>query len=214
MVDDRVVSVVSAQVAVDLILLRTAIGDAPLRPGMVLAGRVAERSGEHGLLMLRGTPVVAQLPPELAAGTRVRLQVAEATADRVLLQVLPEAPAPAAAAPAATTVPVTPPVVVPLPGGLTAQVRVEPDGSGSGPEGGAGRGGGPGAVWLRLDSAELGRLDVRVDALSCAVAVSAGAPADAARDALPALREALARAVGRPLLVTLHPRTQALDVSA
>lgn len=206
---------IPALIAVDLVVLRGAIGDAVLRPGMVLGGKVVERSGAHGLLLLNGAPVVAQLPEEVAAGARLRLRVAEAGADRVLLQVLPEPDA--AGTTAATTAqaqPAAPVVTVPLPGGLQAQLRTEPDGGEGDRAGRAGRGGGVGAVWLRLDSPQLGRLDVRVDALSCAVAVSAGPPTDAAREALPALREALARAVGRPLLVTLHPRTSALDVCA
>lgn len=211
MVDHRGVSI-PPTIAVDLVLLRSAVGDAVLRPGMILGGRVTERVGAHGLLLLHGAPVVAQLPDGVEAGARLRLRVTEAGAERVLLQVVPEADAPAGPA-AAAPVPVpAAPLAVPLPGGLTAQVRVEEDATGT--PGGPRGGGGSGAVWLRVDSPQLGRMDVRVDGLSCAVAVSAGAPADAAREALPALREALARAVGRPLLVTLHPRTRALDVSA
>lgn len=212
MVDHRGVSI-PPTIAVDLVLLRSAVGDAVLRPGMILGGRVTERVGAHGLLLLQGAPVVAQLPDGVEAGARLRLRVTEAGAERVLLQVVPDADVPAAGPAPAVPVPVpAAPLAVPLPGGLTAQVRVEEDATGTG--GGTRGGGGSGAVWLRLDSPQLGRMDVRVDGLSCAVAVSAGAPADAARDALPALREALARAAGRPLLVTLHPRTRALDVSA
>jgi hypothetical protein len=199
-------------ITVDLVVLRSAVGDAVLRPGLTLFGRVTERAGAHGLMLLNGVPVVAQLPDGVPAGARLRLRVAEAGAERVLLQVLAE-PDGAAPANAAAAGPVPAPVVtVPLPGGLQAQLRTEPDGSGTGD--GRGGGGGAGAVWLRLDSPQLGRLDLRVDALSCAVAVSAGVPADAARAALPELRAALAAATGRPLLVTLHPRQRALDVSA
>lgn len=202
---------VPAVITVDLVLLRGALADTVLRPGMVLAGRVTERVGAHGLLLLHGAPVVAQLPEGVAAGDRLRLRVAEAGADRVLLQVLTEDAAAPGAAPAATLSPLTP-LTIPLPGGAQAQLRAESDG---GAEAGGARGGPGGtAVWLRLDTPQMGRLDLRIDGLSCAVAVSAGSPASAARDALPALREALASAVGRPLLVTLHPRTQALDVRA
>lgn len=209
MVDDPGVPGVPA-IHVDLVVLRSAIGDAVLRPGLQLFGRVTERAGAHGLMLLNGVPVVAQLPDGVAAGARLRLQVAEAGAERVLLQVLPETEA-APATPAALP-PALPMLTLPLPGGLQAQLRAEPDAGGRTDRGA--RGGGPGAVWLRLDSPQLGRLDLRVDAVSCAVAVSAGVPADAARAALPQLRSALASAVGRPLLVTLHPRRSALDVSA
>lgn len=210
---------VAGTIAVDVAILRSAVGDAVLRPGMSLFGRVTERHGEHGLMLLNGAPVVAQLPASVEAGARLRLQVAENEGARVLLQIVDDAAAPPSAAsaaygPSAASVTHVPQAVahVPLPGGLSAQVRVEKDGSGSG--GGGRGGGGAGAVWLRLDSPQLGRLDVRVDALSCAVACSAGIPAERAREGLPELRAALARAVGRPLLVTLHPRERALDVSA
>jgi hypothetical protein len=60
----------------------------------------------------------------------------------------------------------------------------------------------------------MGRMDLRVDTSTCAVHVSAGPPAAAAQAGAGALQEALGAAVGRPVLVTVHPRTSALDVSA
>ncbi|WP_354699776.1 hypothetical protein DSM112329_00031 [Paraconexibacter sp. AEG42_29] len=215
MVDHGGVTVPLPTIAVDLAILRSAIGDTALRPGLMLFGRVTERSGDHGLMLLNGAPVVARLPDAIHAGARLRLQVVETRPEGVLLQVVEDAdaPAPPSGPPSAATAPV---VAFPLPGGAQVQVHAELAGSQDGGAGGGGRSGrgGAGAVWLRLDTPQLGRLDVRVDALSCAVACSDGVPAQAARAALPELRAALAAATGRPLLVTLHPRRQALDVSA
>lgn len=197
-------------ISIDLAILRSAIGDTVLRPGTTLFGRVTEKSGDHGLMLLGGAPVVARLPDAIHAGARLRLQVVETRPDGVLMQVVEDADAPAPATPPTTVTPAV--AVIPLPGGVQAQIHAELSGLPD-PGKGAGRGR-AGAVWLRLDTPQLGRLDVRVDALSCAVACSGGPPAEAARAGLPALRSALAAATGRPLLVTLHPRTQALDVSA
>ncbi|MCW3014367.1 MAG: hypothetical protein JWO02_1459, partial [Solirubrobacterales bacterium] len=83
-------------ITVDLAVLRTAQMDTVLRPGMVLSGRVTERVGAHGLLLLHGVPLVAHLPEGVEAGARLRLQVAESGADRVVLQVLPDVAGPPA----------------------------------------------------------------------------------------------------------------------
>jgi hypothetical protein len=196
-------------ITVDPAVLRTAQIETVLRPGMVLAGRVTERVGAHGLLLLHGAPVVAQLPEGVDAGARLRLRVAVADADSIVLQVLPDAVSPQASA--ATGGPTAAAFALALPGGMHAQVRVDPDG-GAEP-------GGPGtaraaSVSLRLDTPALGRLDLRLDTATCAVHVSAGAPAQAAREAAGALQDALVAATGRPVLVTVHPRMSALDVSA
>ncbi|MCW3015800.1 MAG: hypothetical protein JWO02_2892, partial [Solirubrobacterales bacterium] len=99
-----------------------------------------------------------------------------------------------------------------LPGGMQAQVRVDPDGGTGADATAAGRR--AASVTLRLDSPGLGRLDLRLDTATCAVHVSAGAPAQAAQHAAGDLQTALTAATGRAVLVTVHPRTRALDVSA
>ncbi len=192
-------------ITVDLAVLRSAQMDTVLRPGMVLGGRVTERVGAHGLLLLNGAPVVARLPDGVEAGARLRLLVAAADADGVVLQIQPEGAGPPTATPAAA-------FAVALPGGVQAEFRVHPD-AGDGARGG-GDGSGGASVWLRLDSPAMGRMDLRVDPTTCAVHVSAGPPAAAAQDGARELQEALGAAAGRPVLVTVHPRTRALDVSA
>nr|MDP8943026.1 hypothetical protein [Actinomycetota bacterium] len=101
-------------VSLDTVLLRLRAPDLVLRPGMVLAGRVAERSGRHGVLTLAGAALVAELPDEVAAGDRLRLTVTEVGPERVVMRLTdpPAAPAPPAAH-------------LPLPGGGTATVRVD-----------------------------------------------------------------------------------------
>ena len=86
-------------IAVPLLLLRTALGDTVLREGATLGGKVLERNGAHGVLLLAGTPLLAALPESVPAGQRLRLRVAEAGTERVLLQVLPEPPQAAARRP-------------------------------------------------------------------------------------------------------------------
>ena len=104
------------------VLLRGGLPDVWLRPGALLSGRVTERSGTHGLLVLAGTPLVAELPEEVQPGARLKLVVREAGAERVTLQIVPDPAAGAAAAAAAA--------VLPLPGGASARVRVEDYGPG------------------------------------------------------------------------------------
>lgn len=200
-------------VSFDLVLLRTALSDAVLRPGLRMFGRVTERVGDHGLLLLNGNPVVAKLPPGVEAGARLRLQVTETTQERVVLAILPEAAqgAPAGQASAVAQQPTTPPIAFALPGGMQAHLQIEPDAGGEGGEAGARA---ARTVRLRLDSPELGRLDLLLNRHACAIHVPAGPPYDAARAAAPELATALAGAVGHPVHVTVHPRRQTLDVSA
>ena len=188
-------------------LLRAALPDLLLRPGLSLFGHVTERHGEHGLLMLAGTPVVAQLPPEIEAGARLRLRVTESTLERITLTILPDAPA-ETAAPAPST-PAPPPVAFALPGGSQVLLQVQPDGEDAG-----GGGGGGTSVTVRLDSPELGRMTLRLDTRSCAVHVSAGEPHRVVEEAAPELGRALADVTGHPLLVTVHPVEANVDLRA
>src|SRR4051812_20150541 len=68
-----------------------------LRPGALLGARVLERHGDHGLLMLAGAPVVAELPEHVAEGAQLRLRVSDVSGERVTLQLQPDAAPPAAA---------------------------------------------------------------------------------------------------------------------
>src|SRR5215212_9484370 len=93
-------------------LLRANMPELVLRPGLMLPAKVLERAGTHGILLLAGTPLSAELPDELQAGARLRLRVEEVGADRVVLRAVEPggpAPAPVQAPP--------PDVTLPLPGG-------------------------------------------------------------------------------------------------
>jgi hypothetical protein len=197
-------------IQIDALLLRGVLADTVLRPGATLGGKVLERNGALGLLLLAGTPLVAQLPEGVAAGQRLRLRVQEATAERLTLQVLPDGAAPQAPAATAAQAPPASAYALALPGGAVARVAVqEREAGGRGATGGAG-----GAVALRYDSPALGRLDLRIEAGACAIHVAAGEPAAAVRSGIDELRVALSSAMGRPVQITVHPREETFDVRA
>ncbi len=192
----------SAPTAITLAPLSRLPGlDLVLVVGRTLAGRVLERQGAHGLLLLAGTPLVAQLPPDVAAGTRLRLRVTEAGPERVRLEVLPEQAAGTTASAEASAAP-PPAATVGLPGG--AVLRVLEDGRRSRDASDATSGGR--SVALRLDSPTLGRIDLRVSADAVAVHLPDGLPSALATAAAGALSAALGGAQ-----VTVHPRTATLD---
>ena len=85
--------ILEMRVFVDPALLRVEVPDLVLRPGMLLAARVAERSGQRGILMLAGHPLSAQLPDQVKAGDKLRLQVMEATSERVVMKLVEESAA-------------------------------------------------------------------------------------------------------------------------
>ncbi len=226
-------------IALDAVLLRGLLPDVRLREGTVLPARVLERTGAHGLLWLAGAPVVAELPEGLTAGQRLRLAVAGVDAGKVVLQdvtasqgTVPsvargpdeQGPRGATAAPPALTetqgtVPsVSPPVVLPLPGGIQARVQVtERDaGGGAGAEARDEADGGARTIALLYDSPRHGRLELRLVVAPGGVAVTVGAapgPAQAlAAGRAGELRAALARALDRPAEVHVGPRRGPLDV--
>ena len=193
---------------VDVALLRANLPDLMLRPGMTLPGRVLERAGQFGVLMLAGTALAAELPDDLAAGAAVRLRVEEVGADRVVLRAL-EAP------PAAAPQPPPPDVALPLPGGARAEVRVTER---AGPEGEAGP---ATTIALAFASPALGPLDLKLvhrpgAGLQVTVGAVAGAAEDLARAAADELRGALSRAVGAPATVAVvgRPPEPRVDVYA
>jgi len=71
--------------AVDLVLLRSTAPDLPLVVGRVLAARVVERHGRHGVINLAGAYLTAELPEEVQVGDRLRLVVQETRGDRAVL---------------------------------------------------------------------------------------------------------------------------------
>jgi len=157
------------EITPELILLRTALASPALRPGAVVAARVIDRA----TLSLLGARVAAKLPDDVRPGDVLRLNVKEATPERILLQVVQQPPPVATAA-------------VMLPGGATARVIKDDE-----EETGGGGGRGTRAVTLRYDSATLGRLDIHLSAAGATVHVSEGPPADAARSAAGELAGAL-----------------------
>jgi hypothetical protein len=171
------------QIAADLILLRAVLPGPMLRAGAVLPARVLE----NGLLSLAGSRVAASLPEDVRPGDALRLRVKELGPERIVLQIVPDPP------PAATA-------AVALPGGATARIVEDEEGSG---DSGAKR-----AVVLRYDSPTLGRLDIRLTTAGAIVHATEGPPAIAARDAA----GELAAALGAPVAVV--GRRSALDARA
>jgi hypothetical protein len=195
--------ILEMRVFVDPALLRVEVPDLVLRPGMLLAARVAERSGQRGILMLAGHPLSAQLPDQVKAGDKLRLQVMEASSDRVVMKLVEES---AGQQPDPTVVP------VPLPGGRLAQLVVdEREGEGRRERGAA-------TVAITYRSPVLGAVDFRlaIEAGSLVVGVKAaqGVPHDLARSHMEELREALAQATGRSVQVAVSPRHDPFDAYA
>lgn len=158
------------EITPELILLRTALASPALRPGAVVAARVIDRA----TISLLGARMAATLPADVRPGDVLRLNVKEATPERILLQVVQQPPPVATAA-------------VMVPGGATARVIKDDEED----EAGARRGSATRAVTLRYDSATLGRLDIHLSAAGATVHVSEGPPADAARAAAGELAGAL-----------------------
>jgi hypothetical protein len=195
-------------IRVEAALLRANLPELTLREGMTLPGRVLERAGAFGVLMLAGAALSAELPENLAAGTALRLRVEEVSADRVLLRALePQAPPPAATPPAD--------VRVQLPGGRAAEVRVTEDGA-AGPDGRR-----PTTIVLDYASPALGALDFKLvhrpgAGLQVTVGAVAGRAEDHARAAAEELREALSASSDLPVTVTVisRPPEPRVDVYA
>lgn len=193
---------------VDLVLLRGLFSDTTLKPGTVLAARVLQREGPQGMLLLNGVRVPAQLPENLAEGDAMRLRVAEASSERIVLQVVQQG---APSAPPGQTPPAA--LALALPGGAHVRVMEEESAEGGG-RGATGRR----SVTLRYDSPALGRLDFVLDleaqAVSGTVHATAGDPAARARAAAGELQAGLSAATGRPATVAVREREETLDVRA
>jgi hypothetical protein len=199
---------VAPLVSLDAALLRSALGVLVLRPGQVVTGRVLERHGAHGLLLLGGRALVAELPANVEAGTRLRLAVAGSDGERVLLHALGEQQQ----QPAAVPPPPPPDLRLPLPDGREVDVRVaERSASGAGTDRAA-------AVSLRVETPALGAIDLRIElgpgGVRATVAAAPGAPLAAAQAAAQDLRAALADAAGAPAAVSVQPRHDPVDVRA
>ena len=183
-------------------LLRKQMPDLLLRPGMTLFARVAEREGRHGIIVLAGSPLVAELPDEVQVGDKLRLLVQDTRGERVTMKLVQEQP---------TAPPQTPVAGLPLPDGTTAHVTVDereadPDDAEHA------------SISIGYDSPALGQVGFALSLAPGAVRVRAelivGEPFDLALDAADELRARLAEATGRVPEVTVVPRRQPLDLYA
>jgi hypothetical protein len=186
------------RIALDALALRAQLPELTLREGASVVARVAAREAGHGVIVLAGVPLVAQLPPEVQAGQTLHLRIAEVTADQVTLRLDQQAMLAAQA---------QPPAAPPLP----RLVVEEPPRRGAGGEETA-------TVSLAFDSAVLGRLDLRVDLargnVSASIAAPPGAALHLATEAAGRLQDALAERTGRAAQVRVTPRRDPFDAYA
>ena len=186
-------------VAVKTLLLQTQLPDIQLRPGTSVVARVLSRGADHGVLVIAGIPLTAQLPTEVGkAGETLRLSVADVTPERVTLQLEQ----------------VVPPAAQPLPTPQqTARVRVE-DEARTVRVGGEERS----SVALSFHSEALGRLDLRVEVTGTRVSTAVEAPAgrsfELADAAAGRLQVGLQARTGLEAEVRVTPRREPLDVYA
>jgi hypothetical protein len=187
-------------------LLRRQMPDLLLRPGMTLFARVAEREGRHGIIVLAGSPLVAELPDEVQVGDKLRLLVQDTRGERVAMKLVQEQP---------TAPPQNPVVGLPLPDGSSARVTVEEKDAGD--EHGEGDGE-HASITIGYSSPALGQigfvLSLAPGAVSVRAELAAGAPFEMASSGAEELRERLAEATGRVADVTVLPRREPLDLYA
>jgi hypothetical protein len=186
-------------------LLRRQLPDLLLRPGMTLFARVAEREGRHGIIVLAGSPLVAELPDEVQVGDKLRLLVQDTRGDRVAMKLVEEQP----------SAPVQTPVVgLPLPDGSHARIHLDEeedsDSADDDPE--------HASISITYESPALGAMGFALSLAPGAVAVraelAAGSAFDLASEAADELKARLAEATGRAASVTVVPRREPLDLYA
>ena len=191
---DPVVSVATA-------LLRAQLPEVSLRQGQSVLARVASRGEGHGVLVLAGIPLTAQLPAGVGSGATLKLRIEEVSPERVVLKI--------EAQPAQPVDPLAAGPAPPRPDAPRLAVGEPPRRAPSGEEGGA-------SVALAFVSPALGRLDLRIDLASGAVQVGVEAPAGRAFEAADAaaerLRATLEDALERPASVRVTPRREPLDL--
>jgi hypothetical protein len=186
-------------IGIQTLLLRTQLPDVTLRPGTSVVARVLSRGEHHGVLVIAGIPLSAQLPEAVGkAGETLRLTVSDVSPERVTLQldqvVNPEAqpPPPPADRPRVTVQ--DPPSTVQVGGEERATVA------------------------LTFTSPALGRLDLRLELagtrLSAAVEAPAGRPFDLADAAADRLQDGLQARTGLETAVQITPRREPLDLYA
>lgn len=187
-------------ISLPMALLRAEAPELVLRPGMNVVARVLERHEGRGLISLANAVLVAELPEHVREGDKLRLQVQDTSAERVVLR-LQEQPQPQAV-----------PIPLPLPGEPRLRVGDEDEEQRT-----TGDGGGE-SIALVYESPKLGPLDLRIEltggAVRAVVGARSGQPHELASEAAERLRDALAEAVGRPADVRVEERREPLDVYA
>src|SRR4051794_18839657 len=136
-------------------LIRRQMPDLLLRPGMTLFARVSERSGQHGIIMLAGSPLVAQLPDEVGVGDKLRLLVEDTRGERVTMKLMNEQP---------VAPPANPAVQLPLPGSPSVTVE-ERDADADDPENAS--------ITISYDSPALGAIGFAISLAPGGVSVRA-----------------------------------------
>jgi hypothetical protein len=187
-------------VAVKTLLLQTQLPDVQLRPGTSVVARVLSRGADHGVLVIAGIPLTAELPAEIGkTGETLRLAVSDVTPERVTLH-LEQVLAAAAQPPPTPT--------------QAARVRVE-DEPRTVRVGGEERS----TVALSFHSEALGRLDLRIELVagkrvSASVEAPAGRSFELADAAAGRLHDGLHARTGLDADVRVTPRREPLDVYA
>ena len=170
-----------------------------LRPGTSVVARVLSRGEHHGVLVIAGIPLSAQLPRDVGAtGETLRLTVSDVTPDRVTLQLdqvlNPEAQPPPLSADRPRVTVQDPPRTVRVGGEERASVA------------------------LSFTSSALGRLDMRIELagtrLNAAVEAPAGRSFALADAATGRLQQGLHARTGLESEVSVTPRREPLDLYA
>jgi hypothetical protein len=186
-------------VGIETLLLRTQLPEITLRAGTSIVARVLSRGEHHGVLVIAGIPLSAQLPDEIGkAGETLRLTVSDVSPERVTLQ-LDQVVNPAAQPPPSPAE--RPKVAVEDP---PRTVRVGGDERAT--------------VALSFKSPSLGRLDLRIELtrtrVSAAVEAPAGRPFALADAASGRLQHGLHARTGLEAAVQVTPRREPLDLYA
>jgi hypothetical protein len=186
-------------VGIKTLLLQAQLPDVTLRAGTSVVARVLSRGESHGVLVIAGIPLSAQLPEDVGlTGETLRLTVSDVTADRVTMR-LDQVVNPAAQPP-------PPPADRPR---VTVQdpprtVRVDGEERHT--------------VALSFTSPALGRLDPRLELdgarVSAAVEAPAGRPFALADAAAGRLQDGLQARTGLEAAVKITPRRERLDLYA
>jgi hypothetical protein len=190
-------AVVEPVVAIKTLLLQAQLPELPLRPGASIVARVMSRGDSHGVLVIAGVPLTAQLPAAIGkTGETLRLNVTEVTPERVTLQ-LDQVLPPLGQPPAAATE--RPQVAVKE---QPRTIRVDGEERST--------------VALSFQSAALGRLDLRLEVGGAHVRAGVEAPPgrsyDLAQGAAARLQASLHTGTGLEAEVRVTPRREPLDL--